>query len=73
MLGIAALHLLDDDCDDWSAHSGYFHERNGSFNVVGVDGIEEVVHLTDGGELLQHERAVEVSLVHHAFSRPSRR
>ncbi len=66
-LAIAVLHLLDDDCDSRSAHSGSSQERNGSVHVVGVDGIEEVVHLTDGGELLQHERAVEVSLVHHSL------
>src|SRR4051794_16609308 len=70
MLPVALLHLLDDRRDRRGVDIGSFHQSRGSVDVVGVDGLEEVVDGADSRQLFQDERALEIIVIHR--SRPLR-
>lgn len=66
VFAVAVLHLLDDQGDCGGVDLGFLHQRGGLLHVVGVDRVEEVFNPSDFRELLQHEGALEIALVHHA-------
>ena len=66
VLGVAGFDLPHDHGDGGRFDPGLAHERSGSLDVVGVDRVEEVLDAADRRELLEHQRPLEVGLVHRA-------
>jgi hypothetical protein len=57
VLAIAVLHFSDDHGDSGCVDLGLLYERGGPMDIIGVDGVEELLHASDCGQLLKHEGA----------------
>ena len=57
MLAVALLHLADHGRDGGRVELGSLHQRRGPRDVVGIDGVEEILDLPAGRQLLQNERS----------------
>jgi len=68
MLPVRRLHLSDDRGDGRGVDVRSFHEGARKGDVVGVDRLEKVVELADGGELFEDEGAFEIRFVHGVTS-----
>src|SRR4051812_17055707 len=66
MFAIAVFHLADNDGDCGSIDLRLLHERRSPLDIVGINRVEEVFYPPDFREPLQHQRAFEVRLIHHA-------
>src|SRR4051812_6314995 len=64
MRAVGLFHLLDHRGDGGPVQVCLLHQGNGATDVVSVDGFEEIVDLADRRQLFEHQRSLEVALVH---------
>jgi hypothetical protein len=64
VLAIRGFHLSHDGRDGGRVELRALHQGNGALDVIGVDRVEKIFGPTDFGQSLEHERALEVALVH---------
>src|SRR5262249_42704236 len=73
VVAVRALDLSPDHRDRRIVDLRPLYQRHGTFDIVGVHRIEEVLDAPDRSQLLQDQRSLEVALVHHASNSPRRR
>src|SRR5262249_19654760 len=65
VLAVGVLDLPDHHGDRGRVDAGLLHQRGGPLDVIGVDGVAEVLDPADLRQLLQDQGSVKVAFIHH--------